>query len=76
MMLLLQGRSFCRFACMRTCVSPPPHALTYLHAAHTLTHVHTNKHEQDNFYDQDGRLTKALWDQLSLDFKSTFLLTV
>ena len=29
----------------------------------------------DNFYDQDGRLTKALWDTLSLDFKRTMLLT-
>ena len=23
----------------------------------------------DNFYDQDGRLTRALWDRLSLEFK-------
>lgn len=30
----------------------------------------------DNFYDQDGRLTKAVWDRLNLDFKSKFLLTM
>ena len=29
----------------------------------------------DNFYDQDGRLTKALWNTLSLDFKRRYLLT-
>ena len=27
----------------------------------------------DNFYDQDGRLTKRLFDELSLDVKSTLL---
>jgi hypothetical protein len=30
----------------------------------------------DNFYDQDGRLTKAIWDQFSLQVKSKILQTV
>ena len=30
----------------------------------------------DSFYDQDGRLTTALWRHLSLSFKSTLLLTM
>eukprot|EP00929_Paragymnodinium_shiwhaense_P093833 TRINITY_DN5413_c0_g1_i11.p1 TRINITY_DN5413_c0_g1~~TRINITY_DN5413_c0_g1_i11.p1 ORF type:complete len:524 (-),score=78.94 TRINITY_DN5413_c0_g1_i11:324-1895(-) len=30
----------------------------------------------DNFYDKDGRLTRGIWDQLSLDFKSHYLLTM
>eukprot|EP00656_Telonema_subtile_P021403 TRINITY_DN22441_c0_g1_i1.p1 TRINITY_DN22441_c0_g1~~TRINITY_DN22441_c0_g1_i1.p1 ORF type:complete len:518 (-),score=69.79 TRINITY_DN22441_c0_g1_i1:59-1612(-) len=29
----------------------------------------------DNFYDQDGRLTTAIWRQLSQKFKQTFLIT-
>lgn len=29
----------------------------------------------DNFYDQDGRLTKAIYDRMSLETKSKFLLT-
>lgn len=30
----------------------------------------------DNFYDQDGRPTRAIWDRLSIDFKRRYLLTV
>jgi len=30
----------------------------------------------DNFYDQDGRLTRALFDSLSLDVKSKIFMTV
>ena len=30
----------------------------------------------DNFYDQDGRLTRAIWDQLSIQTKSVMLQTV